>query len=193
MFGPIIALLLSFADPDAAEGLRRTAPGYLSPEASVQHSIAARAAAWSFSVRPSLLLSIAHHESNYSHTEVTPEPTVGAGFVSCGVMTPEPTRDRAACAAATKSILDGYLVGAAHLRRWLDGQGSYCAGNIRCALLGYAGGHALIAACAKGPVLRVTPSGTLDSCSYPDVFLWRAGWIDQEIERQRRRVARPQS
>lgn len=148
-------------DPVDALALQETAPTYLTVHTAWDHMIAARAAGQLYQVDPNLLLSIAHHESRYQHTEVTAEP---GGKVSCGVMTPEPTHDKGLCRSATASVIAGYLSGARHLRGWL----SACRGNVRCALLGYAGGYFLIAACSREHVMV---------CDTPWVFLRRADMI----------------
>lgn len=156
----LIAALVALATP--ADALRETAPRYLTTESAIEHRLAAGVAAAVYELEPELLLSIAHHESRYSHTEVTRE---AGGTVSCGVMTPEPTRDRALCAAATSSPLAGYLHGAQHLRGWLVA----CRGRRTCALLGYAGGFYLIRACADDPSHK--------ACGIPAEFDRRARWI----------------
>lgn len=155
MIAVVIAFLTAVADPttdDLAAGAARTAPAYLTPDTALEHATAAATAARVYRVDAALLLSIAWHESRYSVAAVGPE----ARGVSCGVMTPEPV---ARCPRAT--MLGGYLAGAAHLRTWLD-----ATHDEHTALLGYAGGYALIAACARGEKLH--------GCTTPAVFVGRA-------------------
>lgn len=149
--------------PDRVEALKRTAPQYLSTRAATDHLQAATLAGVAYCVRPSLLLSIAWHESRYAIATVTPERGRRA---SCGVMTPTPI---ARCGAPT--LLGGYVAGAAHLREWLTA----CRGGVTCALRGYAGGYALMRACEAGPVRR----GAVDLCDVRVMFLARADWIDR--------------
>lgn len=157
-----VALWLSlFGAPTAhqVEAFRATAPDYLTdPSFARAHLIAARAAAAVYHVPAEMLLAIAHHESRYTPTTRTPEPR---NRVSCGVMTPVP---RMVCPAAELTVAGGYAAGAAHLRVWLD----LCQGNMRCALLAYAGGFTLVEAC------RERSDG---ACGFPDVIRHRAAWI----------------
>ncbi len=149
---------------DEIEKLRASAPTYLDTASATEHLIAADTAARRYRLDRSLILSIAWHESRFDHTATTPEL---GGKVSCGVMTAEPTHSSTACARATSSLLAGYLTGAAHLRGWFDATRSR-----REALLGYAGGNRLIAACRQGPVLRRGVGD--DLCLTPAVFEERA-------------------
>lgn len=165
------------------DGLRTTAPTYLTAESATEHVLSATLAAMAFGLDPDLLLSIAHHESRYQYKEITRE---AGGKVSCGVMTPVPTHAKGACQLATSSPLAGYLHGAHHLRDWhaacerllspvrrRTGMGRPTIGlpaNAlrRCALLGYAGGYYLINYCR---------TQKHRACSTPEVFLKRAAWI----------------
>ena len=159
-----------FVSASDAQALQRTAPEPITFEFAVENLAAARVAGAAFRVDPDLLLAVAAHESRYAASAVTQEPH---GLVSCGVMTPEPV---ASCKPQT--VLDGYLAGAKHLRAWMDAKR-----DLEQALIGYAGGYALISACAAGPVLRKTGRHD-DLCSIGKVFLWRRDWI----RRERRRV-----
>lgn len=155
MIAVVVAFLTAVLDPTTgqlAAGAARTAPAYLTPDTALEHATAAATAARVYHVDPALLLSIAWHESRYSVAAVGPE----VHGVSCGVMTPEPV---ARCPRAT--LLGGYMAGAAHLRTWLD-----ATHDLHTALTGYAGGYALIAACARGEKLH--------GCDTPAVFLGRA-------------------
>lgn len=167
----IVWFLSQFCPPTDAEALRRTAPTYLTTtEQAAYHVTAATIAAGLYDVDTDLVLSIAHHESRYTNARNPREP---GGLTSCGVMTPIPKRR---CVSA--SIPEGYIEGAAHLRGWIDGPGSGCRGNIRCALLGFAGGHRLIRACARGPVHRTRGGHTYDACDEVVYnFRSRANWI----------------
>lgn len=152
-----------------SEALRQSAPYYLTQETAEEHLAAARVAAFVYNLDADLLLSIAHHESRYTVDEKTPE--VG-GKVSCGLMTPIPHRNPSTCPEPDDPFIDGYLDGANHLRGWYTA----CGNRRRCALLGYAGGYALIRACAKGPVLRNGTDGD-DLCRTPEVFMRRTWYI----------------
>jgi hypothetical protein len=166
-----LALALGLGpSPSDVEALRRTASEPVSAQAAADHLTAARAAAERYGVDANLLLAIADHESRY--TDAT-TPEVG-GRVSCGAMTPTPI---ARC--AHDGILVDYLRGAEHLAGWI----AAARGDLRGALLGYAGGYVLLRACAEGPVLRDRPGGQVDLCSTPDVFLRRARWIRREMSR----------
>lgn len=165
----LITILISLLSTGPADGLRSTAPDYLTIETAQEHLLAATIAAVAFDVDRDILLSIGHHESRYQHRAVGPE---AGGLVSCGVMTPEPV---SRCPKAM-TVLDGYTAGARHLRGWIDA----CRGHERCGLLGYAGGWRAIRACAEGPVM-IRPG--VDGCQTPEVFRWRAGLIRRAIAR----------
>lgn len=137
MLDIIIALVSVFVSPSSADALRSTAPTHLKTiDVARPHVAAALVFAVVTRTRPTALLAIADHESNYQHDIVTPEP---GGRFSCGVMTPEPLTSRLACSRDAASIASGYLAGALHLRAWLD----VCRGDERCALRGYAGAWTL--------------------------------------------------
>jgi len=150
--------------PGRADALRETAPRDLTRDTAAAHLAAASIAGFLTDTDPALLLAIAHHESRYVFRAVARER---GKKVSCGVMTPVPTHDREACADATSSMLAGYLAGARHLKTWSDA----CHGDRRCTLIGYAGGYALIRACARGENLR--------GCRVPGVFEARAAAIER--------------
>lgn len=160
------ALVSLFVSPGQADALRRTAPTYLTTE-TAQANIAAATVAAILTGTDSLeLLSVAHHESRYVQDAITPEPpiTIGGHVYprwSCGVLTPEPMLDLAACRENTRSLAAGYLAGARHLRHWLDGADSPCRRlhgpqQRWCALRGYGGRAA-------------------------SEFAWRARWIEREL------------
>ncbi len=158
----IAALLMLLLGTDA-EALRQTAPVDLTLPRAAVHLGAARAAASAYGLDPDLLLSIAWHESRYTDSATTPE--IG-GKVSCGALTPEPLPR---CAPAT--LLEQYLAGAKHLRGWITA----AHGDLHTALLGYAGGYALIRACQRHEPRH--------GCFTPEVFLARARWITRQRSR----------
>jgi hypothetical protein len=114
-----------------------------------------------YGVDADLLLAISWHESRFTANVVATEP---GGRVSCGAMTPYPT-DK----CVTKPLLAQYLDGARHCA--IDWGHAGDVRDAREALLGYAGGYALIRACRQGPVLRHVTSGD-DLCMTPEVFAW---------------------
>lgn len=160
----IIAWLLSVPSASDVEALRRYAPQDLTLETAQDHLFNARIAARIYRVDADLVLAIAYHESHFTIT-VTQEHD---GLTSCGVMTPEPLVD---CKSST--LLDGYMAGAAHLKMWITS----ARGNMRTALLGYAGGYRMINACAAGPVLRHRGGRDVDICGVSDWFLSNASYI----------------
>lgn len=134
----ITAYLVAICSPQAAEGLRSTAPIYLTSSTAKEHIAAAFVASAATQTDPSLLLSIAWHESRYVVTAITrepPDPITGEPRWSCGPMTPEPLKSLTRCKQATSSTLAGYLAGARHLRVWINA----CRGNRACALRHYGG------------------------------------------------------
>lgn len=171
----LVALALEVLAPsEDARSLRETAPEDLrSDEVAAVHLAAARLASIESDVPDEMVLSIAWFESRYTATAVTAEPRRKQ---SCGVMTPIPRPGR----CAPPSILSGYREGAAHLRTWLDTP--LCRGSMRCALLGYAGGGALIRACRRGPYVVQRGGRDVDLCSYvPDSRMSRARRIRRSV------------
>lgn len=164
----IAAIAAMISTPTDSADLASTAPECLTSSSAGGHLAAARLAGEVYSVDPAILLSIAHHESRYQVGVTTREPL---GKTSCGVMTPVPRRT-----CAPGGLVVGYLDGAAHVRAWLDA----CRGDLRCALVGYTGGFALIAACRRGPVWA-RPG--VDGCRTPDVFMRRATRIRRALDR----------
>lgn len=153
-----LAILSPTSDADA-EALHRFAPIDVTVEAARNHVWAARVAAAAYGVDADMVLAISWHESRFTDGVVANEP---GGRVSCGAMTPYPTKT-----CADKTLLGQYLDGVRHWaadwRRAGDVRGD------REALLGYAGGYYLIRSCRQGPVLRYKTSGD-DLCKTPDVF-----------------------
>jgi hypothetical protein len=158
IFRVVMTILTPTSDADA-EALHRFSPQEVSVAQASKHVWSARVAAAVFGVDPDMVLAISWHESRFTESVVAAEP---GGRVSCGTMTPFPTRS---CAA--KSLLEQYLDGARH---WAIDWGR--AGDVRSpreALLGYAGGYYLIRACRQGSVLRHETWGD-DLCRTPEVF-----------------------
>lgn len=160
----IVAIIMALLPEQAVDGLRATAPSYLSPVQAREHLAAALVAASAHDVDPAMLLAIAYNESRYDATERTAEP---GGKFSCGVMTPVPKRPGdPSCEHARRSVLVGYMQGAEHLATWRRSSRTETV-----ALLGYAGGYALIRHCATSS----------RDCYAPDTFRRRAAWIRRNI------------
>lgn len=158
----ILRILFAFLTPPSAadaEGLHHFAPAYVTVDDAREHVWAARVAAATYGVDADMVLAIGFHESRFTTNVVAKE---AGGRVSCGAMTPYPTKT-----CVTKTLLGQYLDGTRH---WAVDWGN--AGDVRNArevLLGYAGGHRLIRACRRGPVLRHKTWGD-DICRTPEVF-----------------------
>ena len=153
-----LALFTPTSDADA-EALHRFAPSYVTVDAAREHVWAARAAATIYGVDADMLLAISWHESRLTANVVSKE---AGGRVSCGVMTPYPTKT-----CVSKPLLAQYLDGARH---WaIDWRRAGDVRSDREALLGYAGGYRMIRNCRQGPVLRHKTRGD-DLCRTPDVF-----------------------
>ena len=168
-----IALITPATDTDAV-ALHRFAPEEVTVDRARVHVWAARVAAATYGVDADMVLAISYHESHFAENATTPE---SGGRVSCGAMTPYPTRT-----CGQKSLLDQYLDGARH---WaVDWRHAGDVHGEHEALLGYAGGYALIRKCRRGPVLRHQTSGD-DLCRTPEVF----GWIRARIRAARQLVA----
>lgn len=154
-----------------AETFRSTDPSNLSWSSAADHLFAARVAGAIVRIDPELLLAIAWHESRYKDRAVTKEP---GRRVSCGPMTPVPHYGR--CSENELSIMGGYLIGARHLRTWLD----ICRGNRWCALTAYVGGSGLVRVCAtKG---HSTNAFRHDACRAAGAFLQRARYISRAMK-----------
>lgn len=161
----IVSLFVTDGD---ARALQRTAPELITIAAARDNYASAQIASVVYDVDTTLVLAIAMHESHLQPNAIGPE---SGHRVSCGPMTPMPV---ASC--VDESMLAGYLAGAKHLRGWIDAMH----GDERAALIGYAGGYRLIAACSHGQVI-IRPG--VDACLTPEVFRWRAAWIRREIAR----------
>ncbi len=139
----IVALLLHGLTPAPAETLafQATDPQHLTTDVAAEHLTAARFAGLMYDVDPAILLGIAWHESHYTNA-ITKEP---GHRVSCGPMTPVPHRGY--CSADELSTIGGYLIGAKHLRMWMDH--TRCGGQVRCGLTSYVGGGGLVRVCTR--------------------------------------------
>jgi len=156
----MVAIFTPASDADA-EALHHFSPEEVTVDRAYEHVWAARVAAAIYDVDADMVLAISWHESRFTANVVAAEP---GGRVSCGAMTPYPTKK---CVA--KPLLAQYLDGTRHWAvDWAH------AGDVRNeheALLGYAGGYSLIRACRQGPVLRHVTQGD-DLCKTPEVFAW---------------------
>ena len=129
----VLALFTPTSDADA-EALHRFAPKYVTIDDARAHLWATRVAGAAYDVDADMGLAISYHESRFTTNVVTKEP---GGRVSCGVMTPYPTKT-----CASKNLLAQYLDG---FRHWaIDWRRAGDVRNDREALLGYAGGYFLI-------------------------------------------------
>lgn len=155
----ILYLWLSFFAPPSdseVEHLRALFPAYLNAQGASENLLAAQVAALLTGEDPSVLLSIAFHESNFIPTTRTPEP---GNRVSCGAMTPVP---QGRCSKWELTLLGGYESGARHLALWRR----YYKG--RYVLLAYAGGGVLARSCTISDNAK---------CRVADVFKSRARLI----------------
>lgn len=173
LFFRLVAVAFRLIVPTTdAEALQRIAPEPISLELARDNIAAARIAAFVvFPDHPTLmmaddLLAIARRESHFQPTAKTTET---GGRVSCGPMTPTPI---ASCAPA--SIVDGYIAGAIHLREWVDGTRSRYGGpQYSRAMLGFAGGFALIRRCDRGAVIVDRKGVKIDLCKTAErTFYW---------------------
>lgn len=132
--GLLVALHLVFSPtPEEAAAVAATDRVHLTVEKAADHVRAARQAAALTGTDPSVLLAVAAHESGYKADEVTREPPRRLRRVSCGVMTPVPKHG---CEPWELTVDGGYYAGAEHLAEYLEREG-----NLRRALVAYAGGH----------------------------------------------------
>lgn len=169
------AALGAMRQPEA-DALRQTAPKALgSSEVAATHLAAATFAGELFSVDPAVLLAIAYRESRYTTGVVGPRVR---GRRACGLM--QPMMHAGTCREQT--VLEGYVEGAQHLRTWLDTRS--CRGDLRCALLGYGGGYALLKGCAVGSVVVERNGKQADLCTFiPGSVVARAAMIRSRIRR----------
>ena len=168
------ATAFGMARHSESNALRQTAPSYLTTtEEAALHLGASTFAGELFSVDPAVLLALAYRESRYTLGVTGPKVK---GTHACGLL--QPTMHVETCREQT--VLGGYLEGARHLRTWLDTK--TCHGDLRCALLGYAGGYALLNGCAAGPVMVERSGRRADLCGFVvDSITTRAGWIRSRL------------
>lgn len=141
----LLTLFTSLVDVPAAEALLTTANDtHLTVETAAQHVAAARFAGILTDTDPDLLLAIAHHESRYEPHVVGPPVR---GKHACGVMQHVPIVGP----CPKLSLPADYLEGAKHLAVWIRAQ----RGDIERALIGYAGGYALLKIYDDGGGTRV--------------------------------------
>jgi hypothetical protein len=165
----LFALVVWLTPAGDVAALQRTAN--LSPRAAAENLAAARIAASVYKLDADLLLAIAWRESRYQSDTIGP---VVRGKRACGVM--QPIMERT---CEPPGLLDGYLAGAAHLRAWRKATRTELD-----ALVGYAGGYAMIERCKLGPIERERAGRMVDLCSAPE--LRRADWIRLERKRSTR-------
>lgn len=151
------------ADPSWTEALIESAPVYLkaNPGKAAKHVDAALYASQQTGVSPEILLGIAYVESRYfsevvSRMECTAEdchrmggfwrsrykPTNFSGPYYCGALQVGGHVSWGRCQGLISDLRENYLTAARHLQAWLDQP--ICHGNLRCALLGNAGGFPMI-------------------------------------------------
>lgn len=180
----VIAFILTLCGTRQAEAnaLRHTAPAYLESDlVAAGHLAGSTFAGDAFSVDPAVLLALAYRESRYTLGVVGREV---AGRHACGLLQPEMHGE----GCREQTVLGGYLEGANHLRTWLDTK--TCRGDLRCALLGYGGGYALIRGCAVGPVVVERNGKRADFCTYiPNSIINRAAWIRKHLARAQKASA----
>jgi len=141
----LLRLVVMFQDPRDVEALRRTAPSYLSEETAGTHLAAARIAGAIYGIQPEIALAVAWHESRYQLDVIGP---LVRGKRACGVMQHTPLKH-----CPKPSLLRDYLTGARHLKWWIRAQ----RGDLSRALIGYAGGYALLEKCDRGEAPRTCP------------------------------------
>lgn len=164
----IAAIFALFVSTSDAEALMHTARDTrLTVETAQQHIAAARFAAILTDTDPDLLLGIAHHESRYKFDVIGP---LVRGKRACGVMQHTPLKR-----CPKPSLLRDYLIGARHLKEWIRAQ----RGNLKRALIGYAGGYALLEKCDRGEALR--------ACTIANYHLARARRIQRARELSKER------
>jgi len=164
----LLRLIVMLQDPRDVEALQRTAPSDLSEETASINLAAARVAGVLYDIQPEIILAIAWHESRYDPTVVGP---LVRGKHACGVLQHVPTAKK----CPEPSILRDYVDGAKHLATWIRAQ----RGDLERALIGYAGGYALLKRCDDGEELR--------ACSIARVHLARA----KRIKRSRNHLRTP--
>jgi hypothetical protein len=164
LIAAVFALFTSMADVPAAEALIATAKDTrLTVDTAAVNIAAARFAAILTDTDPDLLLAIAHHESRFEPAVIGP---LVRGKRACGVLQHVPITAK----CPEPSIFRDYVNGAQHLAGWIRAQH----GDIKRALIGYAGGYALLALCDRGEAPR--------ACSIANYNLARAKRIKDARE-----------
>ena len=144
LIAAVFTLFTSLVDIPAAKALMATAKDTkLTVPIATQHVAAARFAGILTDIDPDLLLAIAHHESRYEPKVVGP---LVRGKRACGVLQHVPITAR----CPEPSILRDYVNGAKHLAEWIHAQR-----DLKRALIGYAGGYALLGMCDRGEAPRM--------------------------------------
>jgi hypothetical protein len=164
----ITLLTLLLTPPQDVEALRSTAPSYLTTDTAREHLLAARVAAASYNLDADLLLAIAWYESRYTVNAIGP---LVRGKRACGVM--QPIMENGC--QKNPTLMEGYLEGAKHVRTWLDAS----RGDMNLAMLGYAGGYALINKCKEGPLMVTRGKREVDLCTVGHIRTARARYIQR--------------
>lgn len=160
----LFTFFTSIVDVPAAEALVSTAKDtQLTVETATLHVASARFAGILTDIDPDLLLAISHHESRYQPTVVGP---LVRGKRACGVMQHVPIVKK----CPEPSILRDYVNGAQHLAGWIHAQ----RGDLKRALIGYAGGYALLDLCDRGEAPR--------TCTIANYHLARAKRVKRARE-----------
>jgi hypothetical protein len=159
----LLRLVVMFQDPRDVEALRRTAPSDLSEETAGTNLAAARIAGALYNIQPEIILAVAWHESRYQPAVVGP---LVRGKRACGVLQHVPITTK----CPEPSLLRDYVNGTQHLAEWIHAQ----RGDIKRALIGYAGGYALLELCDRGEAPR--------ACSIANYNLARAKRIKRACE-----------
>ncbi len=156
LIAAVFTLFTSLVDVPAAEALMATSKDTkLTVTVAAQHVAAARFAAILTEIDPDLILAIAHYESRYEPTVVGP---LVRGKRACGVLQHVPITPK----CPKPSILRDYVNGAKHLAGWIRAQ----RGDLKRALIGYAGGYLLLEKCDRGEAPR--------TCTIANYHLTRA-------------------
>jgi hypothetical protein len=156
------------------------------PDAPIERAAPAVAAAVQVGeetgLPPEVLVAIAHHESDFQPAAVSwraangqrldrlAVPDVLPRGAVCGYLQ-SMTTTRLGCLEATTPI-GGMRAGARELVEWLGA----CRGDLRCALVGYAGGNRAV---------TLLHAGTLPRGNFADLFLAHArrlGWTPHTKE-----------
>jgi hypothetical protein len=163
LFEVLLRLVVLVQDPRDVEALKRTAPSYLTNETASANLAAAQIAGAHSGIQPEILLAIAWHESRYQLGVIGP---LVRGKRACGLMQQIPIKGP----CPEPSILRDYVNGAQHLAGWIHAQ----RGDLKRALIGYAGGYALLDLCDRGKAPR--------TCTIANYHLARAKRVKRARE-----------